>query len=183
MCPSIDNFDNLDQFIEALEKPFWEPIGQYVFRFGMLERRVDIALSSLTGMDYFRVGMFVFSPTDFLARAHLLRVLTRGYAVADEMKKTVLDVEAQNTFRNNLVHGPWTAHFSNHPEGKDSWQKTGLSRRFNLQGFTITCDEIRSNAAIVDSLGSAVMSLSQLAAKERTERAAEVEPPPSPDKS
>ena len=40
--PSVSDFDLL-QF----ERPFWEPLGQFVVKFGYLEMRVDWAIGGL----------------------------------------------------------------------------------------------------------------------------------------
>src|SRR5262245_60705684 len=107
MCPVI-SIEDFAKFIEGMERPFWEPIGHFVFRFGMLERKVDEALSDLMGTDYFSVGMYPLADIDFSARVNLLNVFSRGanQALRSKMKTLTKDLIAQATYRNNLVHGP-----------------------------------------------------------------------------
>lgn len=167
-----------ESFVDSLEKPFFEPIGRYVFRFG-LERKVDEALCQLSGLEYFGPGQYIFNPIDFLARAHLLRVLARGSNFTTEVKQLTLDIEEQNTFRNDLVHGAWVAHFSNYDGKKDAWQKLGLSRRYNHKAFNVTCEDIVNNTKKVERLSSDAIRLSRLIYDAR--HPAVAEPTPSPD--
>ena len=160
MSESLDAFA---LYVEGMEKPFWEPIGRYVFKFGMLERRVDIELSTLMGIAYANVGQYALNDMDFLSRVHLLRVFSRRTSQDKEMKQFIQDLEAQNTFRNNVVHGPWTAFHSSidgsgNP-GRSGWQKIGLSRKHHPKAFNVTVADLITNASEVERLGICLVGI------------------------
>jgi hypothetical protein len=69
--------DHADNF-----KKYWEPLGQYVNKFGALERWVDERLSDLMEVHYNETSKLL-SDMDFLSRAKLLRAFCQGTS-ADE---------------------------------------------------------------------------------------------------
>lgn len=148
-------------FLLSLQQPFWEPIGRFVFSFGMLERFVDEQLSGLMEIDYHNNGQYVLSELDFLTRARLLNVYVRkdDNALQSEMKALFQKLEDLNAFRNNLVHGAWTEYLQTDPEEGSSWTKMGLSRRFHPQVFSVRRDEIEDNTAAVIDLGTTLAAL------------------------
>jgi hypothetical protein len=159
--PNNDGPIDLAAFVESLEKPFYEPIGRYVFRFGLLERKVDEALSVLMGIDFFQTGVFVLSEIDFLARAKLLNAYCRDTELLARMNEAIKDIEEQNTFRNALVHGPWMVHFTNYEKGHGAWQKVGLSRRHNLRATDITVAKILANEGKINEIITKITQISQ----------------------
>jgi hypothetical protein len=171
---------DFDAYIEARERPFWEPIGRYVFRFGMLERKVDEAISLLIGVQFFQQGQFILNDIDLSVRARLLYTLCRGSdaRLLADMKKAFTDIEKQNTFRNTLVHGPWQAYITNYKDGETAAQKQHLSGTHRLIATNITPTEILANATKVNHLITEITRISQSVA---TLRSARVEPPPSPE--
>lgn len=104
--------------------------------------------------------MYPLMEIDFLARVHLLNVFSRGVdpALQEQMKNVTVELETQNTFRNNLVHGPWTGFFRNFDgNGNDAWQKFGLSRRYKPKAFNVMAAEISANAVrLNDLIGQAI---------------------------
>src|ERR1700730_382588 len=180
MCPPDDRPVDLAAYIETLERPFWEPIGRYVFRFGMLEQKVDEALSLLMGIDFFQTGQFVLRPIDFGDRANLLRAYSRGRdaRLHTEMEKVVKDIVKQTEFRNTLVHGPWMAYIGNYKDGERAAQKVGLTGRHKFKATNITPTEILATSTKVNDLITKVTRISQSVAALRS---AHVEPPPIAD--
>ena len=146
------------EFVESMERPFWEPIGRYVFRFGMLERRVDSELCTLISLDH-DVGVHLLNELDFAVRLQLLRVFARASNHQDEMKKLVADIGLQNEFRNTVVHGPWTAHFSDIDGKGPAWQKFGLSRQHRPKATNITVADLTKNAVEISKLEARLVKL------------------------
>jgi hypothetical protein len=137
-----------DKHIEAMEKPFWEPIGEFIFRFGNLERKVDESLSLLMGIEFYFVGMYPLGEISFLPKVKLLSAFSRGSDLQVQMKDVAGEIEDLNSFRNDLVHGPWVAQIQNiDGAGSTAWQKFGLSRSHRPKARNITIADISSNAA------------------------------------
>jgi hypothetical protein len=150
-------------FYEPRAKAFFEPIGRYVFYFGMLERDIDEGLCCLLRVPYYNIGQAIFSQINSLvARVNLLGAVARSATTdpskLEQMTEMIDRLEKQNTFRNHLVHGAWTAHFE-HPGGEKGWQKMGLSRRFNASGWNVTASEIASNCALLETLSGEIQHL------------------------
>ena len=100
-----------DRDLTELEKPFYEPIGIYIFRLGSLERKMDEFISELMGIDFHSIGQYPLSEIDFLSKARLFKVfaLKKEPQGKDHIDQFFADVETQNTFRNDLVHGSWAS--------------------------------------------------------------------------
>src|SRR5688572_14122811 len=64
---SLDDYDP-----DKHARPFWEPIGRFVFAFGYLERDVDTSLSRLLKLEYFDEGQMVFGQIRNLSSRILL---------------------------------------------------------------------------------------------------------------
>jgi hypothetical protein len=158
-----DGSIDFDAHIKDLESPFWEPIGRYVFKFGMLERKVDEALSLLMGVEFFQHGEFVLSEVGFLASARLLKTYCRGTdaGLHAEMTEAFKEIEEQNTFRNALVHGPWMAYISNFKDGEGAAQKMSATKTGNPKATNITPSEILANAVKVNDLIAKITRISQ----------------------
>jgi hypothetical protein len=138
-------------FHEARAKAFFEPIGRYVFYFGMLEQDVDKGLSALLKIPYFNLGQVTFGQiNNLITLCNLLEALTRSATTdqikLDQMAALVTRIRNQNTLRNNLVHGPWTAYVEP-KEGEAGWQKFGLSSKLNPRGWNVTVSEITAGCA------------------------------------
>jgi hypothetical protein len=76
----------------------------------------------------------------------LTRSATTDQIKLDQMTTLVSRIGSQNTFRNNLVHGPWTAYFEP-KEGEAGWQKLGINRKLNARGWNVTVREITDGYA------------------------------------
>jgi hypothetical protein len=139
------------EFYEVRAKEFFEPIGRYVFYFGMLEQDIDKGLSALLKIPYFNLGQTTFAQINsLLTLCKLVEAVSRS-ATTDQIKldqiaALVTRIRSQNTFRNNLVHGAWTAYFE-HPDGARGWQKMSISSRMNARGWNVTVPEIAEGCA------------------------------------
>jgi hypothetical protein len=145
---------------------FWRAIGEFVFRFGQLETKVDHALCLMIGIDYIRVGQFLLREMNFPTRVRLLRVFcrVRDAKIKADMKALIDAIETQNTYRNHLVHRGRTS--SMIQEGKpDEWHKIGLNRKLRTSAVTFTAAEISLHAAKVNELSIDVIILAQKVAK------------------
>ena len=118
-----------------VEKPFWEPIGRYVFQFGYLERDVDWSLSALLKLEYITHGQVLFSQISSLpSKLKLLSTLTRKATSSKGHRDAIDDlidlIDEQRQFRNSLVHGGW----GNYSEQGDlkCWQKIEISGRIQF---------------------------------------------------
>ena len=134
--------DDFQTFILSMEKPFWEPIGRYIFNFGLLEKKVDDALTQLMDVSH-DVGAFSLRPIQsMVAKINLIEALTRLHTKADaslrtKMEEIISEIGRQNSFRNDLVHGPWTAHITNFEGGENAWQKFKISANYKPRGFNV----------------------------------------------
>ena len=165
---------NLLKTFKEMESNFYEPIGHYVFEFGRIEHWIDVALSNLMNVNHHKVGRYPLHEIDFLARVKLLRVLARGSGsdIEAELKAATNEMEEQNTFRNNLVHGPWVAYLGvENPNG--AWQKPGLSRRFHSTYFTVSLSDIKTKT---DRLPLLMSEINQLVERITTLRIAQDSP-------
>ena len=171
----------LAEFILSIQQPFWEPIGRFVFNFGLLERLIDERLSELMDIEYVDHGMYALSTMDLLTRANLLRVYCRkdDPAPQAEMKTIYLELEELNTFRNNLVHGPWTSYMQTDPDEGSSWQKTRVSRRFKTQFFDVRRDQINDKTTAIEGIKTRLTRL----CRQLTEARKRGAPTPSPERS
>jgi hypothetical protein len=150
-------------FYEVRAKAFFEPIGRYVFYFGMLEQDVDKGLSALLKIPYFDLGQATFAQVNSLITlCKLLEALTRSATTdqikLDQMTTLVSRISSQNTFRNNLVHGPWTAYFTPQ-EGEAGWQKMGINSKLDARGWNVTVPEITDGCAELIRLSGELSAL------------------------
>ena len=155
MCPEFD------RDLTELEKPFYEPIGIYIFRFGSLERKMDESISELMGIDFHSIGQYPLSEIDFLSKARLFKVfaLKKEPQGKDHIDQFFADVETQNTFRNDLVHGSWGIHTSTDDGTYTAWQKISLSRRHKYKTFSVTKQQILINAKNVEVLTNGLVEM------------------------
>jgi hypothetical protein len=171
------------------ERPFWEPIGRFVFNFGYLERDVDWALSVLLKLEYFAEGQTVFGQIRNLSgRILLLGALcnrsTKNPDYRAEIKSISKGLIEANAFRNRLVHGAWAGCFvfpEKPPEERLEWQKNGINpNSLKFSHTQISIKEINAQYRAVMTLKAAVKNLAQKIAAERT---ASAPPTPSDDTS
>jgi hypothetical protein len=138
-------------FYEIRARDFFEPIGRYVFYFGMLEQDVDKGLSALLNIPYFNLGQTTFAQINSLVTlCKLLEALSRSATTdqikLDQMTTLVSRIGTQNIFRNNLVHGAWTAYVEPR-EGEAGWQKMSINGKMNARGWNVTVPEIADGCA------------------------------------
>jgi hypothetical protein len=170
---------DIDVIIEAMERPFWEPIGHYVFSFGRLERCVDEEICKLLGIAYYECGQYLLSATNFRGRLDLLNTSARKTIKELEMKELVTELHEQNTFRNDVVHGAWTAHFVNYDgNGNNAWQKFGLSRSHRPSAFNVTIANLNGNAEkIKNQIVKLVRITREIVAIKTAQKATSAAPP------
>lgn len=158
----------------AHQRPFWQPIGKFVFAFGYLEKDIDWCISALLKIDEIRQGPSVASQIRNLSSRialvqALFKLLTADATQRREMKEVVEKLKIFSTFRNTLLHGPWGAYFVE----RKMWQKPRLNpQNFKMQTTEITVDDIENNARDVIQVGVKLLNLVQRVAKEHAERAA-----------
>jgi hypothetical protein len=130
------------------ERPFWEPIGRFVFQFGYLEKDVDWSVESLLETSHSRAAAVTHKIKNLSARAELIHTLTNLRTRDDALKQRMTILQAElidlNSFRNNLVHGAWGAYFVE----ESKWQKvrieTQVRRKTKVFHFTVSDIEERT---------------------------------------
>lgn len=161
----------------AHQRPFWQPIGKFVFAFGYLEKDIDWCISGLLQIDEISQGPSVASQIRNLSSRielvqALFKLLTSNAAQRNEMKEIVKKLKTFSTFRNALLHGPWGAYAL---ESK-TWQKPRLNpQNFKMQITEITAENIENHARDIVQTGVDLLNLVQTVAKEHAARGA---PPP-----
>lgn len=161
----------------SYQRPFWEPIGKFVFAFGYLEKDIDWCISALLQIDQIRQGPSVASQIRNLSSRielvqALFKLLTSDLDERNEMKGIVKQLKTFSTFRNALLHGPWGMYGIHNK----TWQKPRLNpQTFKMQVTEITVAAIEDHARDVVATGSQLLRLVQEVAKRHAERAS---PPP-----
>jgi hypothetical protein len=174
----------LSMFYQDRSRDFWEPIGKYVFTFGLFEREVDKCVCDLLDVPYFTDGQMAMFQMGLSARINLLTALAGKYTAKEEIKarlKTLADdLERQNTFRNHLVHGAWTA-FETNNHNLRRWQKFGLSRRLKPHAFNVSVADISSNLDELERAGREMSAIVHEVWEERQSvPAPSLDKPPGP---
>lgn len=187
-CLDMSEFPVIPKWLfdpNSYERPFWEPIGKFVFRFGYLERDIDWALSALLQLEYERVGRIVFSQMNSLpAKLKLIGSLTIKLTKDDTLRATVGDllekIDTQRAFRNSVVHGAWNNYVvhASDPAG-GTWQKVEISNSLKYKAFSVTAKDLEERYEQLFPLGSALTNAIQEIMKSRS---ASFSPPPSHDK-
>ena len=173
-----------NSFVETIQniKKFWEPIGGLVFSFGYLERDVDWAICAFLRLDYLRLGETIVGQIrNLTSRIELLnalcRMMTDNEGHREQMKDITKGLRDLNNFRNNLVHGAFSAFLVE----EEAWVKMGVNpNSMKLTAFQTTVPEILENQKQAVRLGSDLTNLVQEIMKGRSEP---VELPASPDTS
>jgi hypothetical protein len=184
MTKDPDQWPNLQQQMMTMEVAFWEPIGRYVFHFGRLEHEVDRSLIALLKVEWHTGELIAKSIQNLLAKMALVQALARmrvGHhsTLVSELSKIIDRVEAQYTFRNDLVHGGWNAAFHDHKEGMFAWVKNKLSKNNKFRNFTVTVEAINQNDKEAQDVARQLNEMwFRILATER-----DAAQPPSPDKS
>ncbi len=179
----FQSWDEFHAFKLAMEKPFWEPIGRYVFNFGLLERKLDRSIIAVMGVDW-RIGEFTLRPIQSMAaKINLFEALAKLHIPKDSelievLDSAVDDLREQYAFRNDLVHGGWGAHFSDFGNGESGWQKPKLTQSFKHRGFNVTVPQLIAVDLKIKSLGHRLNNLAFKVSSERTKALFA----PSPDK-
>jgi hypothetical protein len=171
MIPMLDPTDPF--------KKYWEPLGQYVNKFGALERFVDECLSDLMEAPYKETSMLL-GGIDFLSRAKLLRTFCQETSVENEMKGLFIEIEEQNSFRNHLIRGDWIAISpSNYKRSEIQKLKMSLDQlEFDAGGetttslVTISIELMQTNTSKLKDLIARVAKTARAATAERASRQA-----------
>ena len=130
------------------QRPFWEPIGKFVFAFGYLEKDIEWCISALLNAEIHRQGPSVASQIrSLVSRISLVEALFRQLTADPKLRADMTEVRerirALNTYRNGLLHGPWNSY---HVE-KQKWHKLRLNpQNFKLQAFDVQVSEIKERA-------------------------------------
>ena len=162
-----------EYFYAPRAKAFWEPIGRYVFSFGLLERDIDGAVSALLNIPYYFAGQTTMRQiNNVTSKVKLLPVLAR-FATTDKskitrMKDLASELGMQNTFRNHLVHGPWTAYLDPcDGPGEPAWSKPQISARLNPTSWSVKVSEINQNADRLEHLSELLRRLTAEISEDR----------------
>jgi hypothetical protein len=131
------------------ERPFWEPIGQFVIRFGYLERSVDHAIASLLKIHERQGEALASQIASLRSRIRLIEklsyLLTSDEAQREAATGIVDEVIELNSYRNSLVHGPWG---SFHVSAREElyWSKlTTNPQNFKTREFQVKLSELKAN--------------------------------------
>lgn len=105
VAPSLDDPENS-------ERPFWQPIGRFVFAFGHIENEIDRCISTLLQVDGSARDPSVASQIrNLCSRIALLEALFRLRTSEEdrrmELQRIMTELRAVIKFRNGLLHGPW----------------------------------------------------------------------------
>jgi hypothetical protein len=101
-----DGPDDIRHFSDYLT-----PIGEIVIAFSQLERRVTWAIESILRLERDEANALEESIKNVTIRIDILRTISIPHAKTVELKDRFLNIieriEAANTYRNNILHGPW----------------------------------------------------------------------------
>ncbi|HMJ30206.1 MAG TPA: hypothetical protein VK512_15970 [Xanthobacteraceae bacterium] len=174
--------DDFHAFKLSLEQPFWEPIGRFVFNFGLLERNIDMALIVLLGTET-EVGEFVLKPIQSIPpKLNMLEALTRmrvgDHDLLNDMEVLTKELSDLNTFRNDLVHGGWYQFFGSKAGKIHGWNKKKITKTYKQRIFSATVDDINTMDAKIKRLGVDLIAVAGRA----IDVGRAIERLPSPDK-
>jgi hypothetical protein len=108
-----------DDFLQPYDGPvelrmytdFLAPIGEIVITFSRLERRVTWALESLLKITKEEADALEGSIMNFSTRINVFRTVAKPYATSDKLMKEyqsiIKRIDSANSFRNEIIHGPW----------------------------------------------------------------------------
>jgi hypothetical protein len=133
------------EMIERYDSDFYEPIGRLIMQFGFLEFHIDHWLSAL-GADHPKLRKANNLNNKITLYGQLIDHHTTEPNDLAERDRLVQQMRELNTFRNRVVHGPWSAYLVE----KKAWQKLSVNRQnATHQFFEVTADEIRAAAISV----------------------------------
>ncbi len=157
---------------DEYQRPFWEPIGKFVFAFGYMEKDIDWCISALLRADQIRQGPSVASQIRNLSsRIALVGALFRLVASDPQQRAAADDLlaRAKNlaSYRNWLLHGPWAAF---HVETQ-RWQKTRVNpQNFKMQSMEFDVASIEEKCAETTNVAVQLSNLIQKACAEPEKR-------------
>lgn len=128
---------------DEFERDFWEPIGRYVITFGFLEKEVDWSIGKLLSVHDRQAEAVTSQIKNMSARIRLIRKLVYLLVHSNILRMYANlytnELRVQNSFRNNLVHGPWTAYSMS----DGYWQKVRVDGNdFKYKTFEVHKQEI-----------------------------------------
>ena len=164
------------------EEPYWEPIGQFVIRFGYLEKTIDTSITGLLEL-HTRQGEAVASQIlNLRSRIRLIEKLCYLVTADTEHRKAVTEIVEEivklNTYRNGLLHGQWGSyHMSGNEESY--WSKLDVNpQNFKYREFQVRLSELTTN---LKRITAADVRLSNFIQQVLNDHHQSSEQPPSPD--
>ncbi|TIL56053.1 MAG: hypothetical protein E5Y79_31540 [Mesorhizobium sp.] len=134
---------SISEMIERYDSDFYEPIGRLIMQFGFLEFDIDHWLSAL-GADQPKLRKANNLNNKITLYGQIIDQHTTEPNDLAERDRLVQQMRELNTFRNRVVHGPWSAYLVE----KKAWQKLSVNRQnATHQFFEVTADVIRAAAS------------------------------------
>jgi len=147
---------------EKNRRPYWEPIGQFVMEFGFLERDIDDVIWQALFLHKMQGEALTSQVKNLSARINLaqqfLLILHIEASQPQQIKQVMKEIGELNSFRNNLVHGPWglydlKLHF---------WEKTKVDgHNFKPKTFQIRRQDIMDNIKRLQNTRKLLAKLTQ----------------------
>ena len=159
----MNSYFSRNPAMEALARPFWEPIGQFVMAFGSLEKDIDSGIGILLHPTVWESNLIPPQIKNLSARIALLNQLVVLFSGKDEYRTranaVTRDARRLNTFRNNIVHGSWGGHSK--PEGNEAfWMKfRDDGNDFRTKLFEVRLSEIVSNTSACNETSDSLIAL------------------------
>jgi hypothetical protein len=159
------------------ETPYWEPIGQFIIAFGVLEARVDNCIGALLIVENRQAQDVTSQIKNFSSRISLVQQLTHRLTKREskyraQIKEITVELRKLNTYRNSLVHGPWGSFTEYHDgETESHWSKIRLDGNdFKYKQFHIRLSELKTNTNLVTITCVKMVNLISSVVKEHLER-------------
>ena len=167
---------------DEYEEPYWKPIGQFVIRFGYLEKTIDWSITSLLEL-HNRQGEAVASQIlNLRSRIRLIEKLCYLVTADPVGRKTVTEIVKEivelNSYRNGLLHGQWGSYHMSASE-EFYWSKLDVNpQNFKYREFQVRLSELTAN---LERIRQADMRLGNFIQQVMKDRQQSGEQPPSPD--
>jgi len=156
------------------ERPFWQPIGRFVFAFGHIESEIDRCISTLLHIEDSRRDPSVASQIrNICSRIALLEALfhlrTTEETRRTELQRVMAELRAVIKFRNGLLHGPWGTYSTE----QKAWKKPRTDPTDLSPGsFEVTLESIDEYTRRALQLAKQLSGLIQKVAEEHPIRIA-----------
>jgi hypothetical protein len=155
-------------------RPFWEPIGCFVIRFGYLEKEIDVAIGYLLIVHNRQSEAVTSQIKNLSGRINLIHrlvvLLTSDKTVRQRAMEITKELRRLNTYRNNLVHGPWGGYVST-TGGDGYWLKNRFDGNdFKTKVFEVRIDDIKANTNAAAKVRAELSNFSRDVTKKHLER-------------